>query len=158
MNVPCAKMLAAAGFVAAVLAAATAVTAAADKEGDTRDEIINRMAKRLPKLRHYKDAGKIGETYNGLVEAVKEKDAQEDKALRQLATAENADRKAFYALTAKKFETTPEIVARSAGIRNFKAARPEHWLKLKSGKWVQKKNVKLPDDDDQDKGQKDEAR
>ena len=150
MNVRYAKMLTAAGFVAAVLAAMTVVAAAADDQGDTRDEIINRMAKRLPKLRKDKDEGKIGETYNGLVEAVKEKYA-EDKALRQLAAEENADRKAFYALTAKKFETTPEIVARSAGFRNFKAAKPAHWLKLKSGKWVQKKNVKLPDDEDKDK-------
>ena len=70
-------------------------------------------------------------------------------------TDENTDRKAFYALTAEKFETTPEIVARSAGIRNFKAAEPEHWLKLKDGTWVQKKNleeVRKREDEKEQKG------
>ena len=153
MNAPCTRAVCLAGLVAAVLAVMTAAAVADDAE-ETRNKIIDRMAKRLPQLRAYKDQGKIGETYNGLVEIVKET-YKKDKALGKLVADENADRKAFYVLTAKKYETTPEIVARSAGIRNFKAARPEHWLKLKSGKWVQRKNVELPKGDKDKKDPKD---
>jgi uncharacterized protein YdbL (DUF1318 family) len=122
---------------------------------DTREEIIDRMAKRLPKLKAYKGEGKIGETYNGLVEAVKKEYREKDKTLRKLVAEENEDRKAFYALTAKKFETTPEIVARAAGIRNFKAAEPKHWLKLKTGKWIQRKDLKVEKKDEEKEEQKD---
>jgi len=153
MNTPCTRAVCLAGLVAAVLAVMTVAVVADDAEA-TRNKIIDRMAKRLPQLRASKDQGKIGETYNGLVEIVKET-YQKDKALGKLVADENADRKAFYVLTAKKYETTPEIVARSAGIRNFKAARPEHWLKLKSGKWVQRKNVELPKGDKDKKDPKD---
>jgi len=135
MNESCSRALLKAVLCAAVLGAMAAAACA-----DTRDEIIDRMAKRLPQLKKYKAEGKIGETFNGLVEAVKS-EYWKDKTLRKLVADENADRKAFYALTAEKFETTPEIVARSAGIRNFKTAEPEHWLKLKDGTWVRKKNL-----------------
>jgi uncharacterized protein YdbL (DUF1318 family) len=138
--------------LSAVLCAAVLGAMSAAACADTRDEIIDRMAKRLPQLKKHKAGGKIGETFNGLVEAVKAEYLKEEN-LRKLVADENADRKAFYALTAEKFETTPEIVARSAGIRNFKAAESEHWLKLKDGTWVQKKNLedvrRRKDDKDQ---------
>jgi len=136
MNGSCSKAVFSAVLCTAVLGAMAAAARA-----DTRDDIIDRMAKRLPQLKAYKAEGKIGETFNGLVEAVKA-EYWKDETLRELVADENTDRKAFYALTAEKYETTPEIVARSAGIRNFKAAEPDDWLKLKDGTWVQKKNLK----------------
>lgn len=143
MNGPGLRTALRTGLLAVVIAASASLCLA-----DTRDEIIDRMAKRLPKLKALKGEGKIGETYNGLVDAVKKEYREKDETLRKLVDEENADRKAFYALTAKKFETTPEIVARTAGIRNFKAAEPKHWLKLKTGKWIQRKDLKIEKEDE----------
>ncbi|MCG3178586.1 MAG: hypothetical protein BIFFINMI_00914 [Phycisphaerae bacterium] len=107
---------------------------------DTKQDIIDRMAKRLEAINKEKDAGRIGETFDGLVAAVK---AQylEDKDLKQLLADENADRKAFYELVAKELDTTVETVALSAGRRNFRVAKPEHWLKPKDRPWIQKKDL-----------------
>jgi len=108
---------------------------------DTKEQIVERMAKRLATVKKYKAEGKIGETFDGLVDAVK---AQylDDETLKKLVADENTDRKAFYALGAEKYGVTPEVFALSAGRRNFREARPEDWLKPKDGKWVQKKDLK----------------
>jgi len=109
--------------------------------GESRTEITDRMAKRLAAINKAKADGKIGETFNGLVDAVKAQ-ALGDKELKRLINDENADRQAFYELGAKELGTTSENFALSAGKRNFRVAKPEEWLKLKDGKWVQKKNLK----------------
>ncbi|MBE3133100.1 MAG: DUF1318 domain-containing protein [Acidobacteria bacterium] len=136
MNARCPKVVFSVGLCAAILGAMAAVACA-----DTKEEIVERMAKRLGAVKKCKAEGKIGETFDGLVDAVK---AQylDDKSLKKLVADENADRKAFYALGAKKYGTTPEAFALSAGRRNFREARPEDWLKPKDGKWVQKKDLK----------------
>jgi len=108
---------------------------------DTKEEIVDRMAKRLDTVKKYKAEGKIGETFDGLVAAVKE-EYLGDKDLKKLVDDENADRKKFYELGAEKFKTTPEKFALSAGKRNFRDAKPEDWLKPKDAKWIQKKDLK----------------
>jgi len=121
------------GFI--VGAAASVVCA------DTKEEIVDRMAKRLDAIKKLKTEAKIGETFDGLVEAVKAA-ALEDKNAKKLLDDENADRKKFYALGAAQLGTTPDSFALSAGKRNFREAKPAEWLKPKDGKWVQKKDLK----------------
>lgn len=130
------KMVVSLGLCALLLG-----TLAAALLADTKTEITDRMAKRLDAIKKEKAAGKIGETFDGLVGAVKA-ESLSDKDLKKLLEDENADRKAFYELGAKELGTTPESFALSAGKRNFRAAKPEEWLKPKDGKWIQKKDLK----------------
>ena len=130
------KMVVSLGLCAAILGAMASAAWA-----DTKAEITDRMAKRLEVIKKEKTAGRIGETFDVLVDAVKAQSLS-DKNLKKLVEDENADRKAFYALGAKELGTTPESFALSAGRRNFRAAKPEEWLKLKDGKWIQKKDLK----------------
>lgn len=136
MNARCPKAVFSVGLCAAILGAMAAAACA-----DTKEEIVERMANRLAAVKKYKAEGKVGETFDGLVDAVKAP-YLDDKTLKKLVADENADRKAFYVLGAKKYATTPEAFALSAGRRNFREARPEDWLKPKDGKWVQKKDLK----------------
>ena len=124
------------GLCAILLGALAAVAGA-----DTKEDIAERMARRLAAINKEKAAGRIGETFYGLVDAVKAQYLS-DETLKKLVDDENADRKAFYELVAKELGTTPESVALSAGRRNFGAAKPEEWLKLKDGTWIQKKDLK----------------
>lgn len=124
------------GLCAAFLAALAAVSLA-----DTKEEIVDRMAKRLDAIKKYKAEGKIGETYDGLVDAVKAP-YLDDRNLKKLLDDENADRRKFYALGAAKLGATPESFALSAGRRNFREAGPEEWLKPRDGAWIQKKDLK----------------
>ena len=57
MNGPGLRTALRTGLLAVVIAASASLCLA-----DTRDEIIDRMAKRLPKLKALKGEGKIGET------------------------------------------------------------------------------------------------
>jgi uncharacterized protein YdbL (DUF1318 family) len=137
MNARYLRMALCVGLCAAFLGALATVALA----GDTKEEIADRMAKRLGAIKGFKAEGKVGETFNGLVEAVKAASLS-DKKLKQLLDDENADRAKFYALGAAKLGTTPENFALSAGKRNFREAGPDEWLKPQDGTWVQKKNLK----------------
>ncbi|MCE5186861.1 MAG: YdbL family protein [Planctomycetaceae bacterium] len=108
---------------------------------DTKGQITDRMAQRLGALNKAKADGKIGETFDGLVEAVKA-ESLGDKELKKLVQDENADRKAFYELGAKEVGAARQTFALSAGKRNFRVAKPNEWLKPNDGKWIQKKDLK----------------
>jgi len=136
MNGRCLRMIFGAGLGAVLLGALAAAALA-----DTKEEIADRMAKRLDALKKGKAEGKIGETFDGLVEAVKPASLS-DAALKKLIGDENADRRKFYELGAAKLGTSPESFALSAGKRHFREARPEDWLKPRDGRWVQKKDLK----------------
>jgi len=136
MSGRCLRAALSVGLCAAILGAVATVARA-----DTKEEIVDRMAKRLDTVKKHKADGKIGETFDGLVDAVKA-ESLDDKALKKLVDDENADRKKFYALGAEKLGTTPEKFALSAGKRTFRDAKPNEWLKPKDGKWVQKKDLK----------------
>jgi len=130
------KIVVSLGLCAAILGTLASVVCA-----DTKSDIADRMAKRLEAIKKEKADGKIGETFYGLVDAVKVQSLS-DEDLKKLVEDENTDRKAFYELGAKELGTTPESFALSAGRRNFLAAKPEEWLKLKDGKWIQKKELR----------------
>lgn len=110
------------------LCAGTAL--AADKA-----ELQKRAEARYPQLSAAKAEGKIGETSDGQVEAVK--GASLDPALQKLVDEENRDRRELYEILAKETNTDPALVARRAAARNFEKARPGEWIK-RDGKWEQK--------------------
>jgi uncharacterized protein YdbL (DUF1318 family) len=101
-----------------------------------QDALKQRLAERHPQIRAAEDAGKIGETYDGLVEAVDPGSA--DAGLQKLVADEDADRKQVYIIIAQQTQTTPDVVAEREGARNFAAAHPGDYLKGKDGKWTRK--------------------
>lgn len=101
---------------------------------DQKDELKAHFAERLPAIRQYKDAGKIGETTAGLLEAVTSVDA----TIQNLINAENADRQALYALIAKDQGTDAATVANRAARRNYEKANAGDYLKTATGEWKRK--------------------
>ena len=117
--------------------ATVALFAAATAQAVDFAKLKERFKERYPKLLKAKDAGKIGETFHGYVEAVKPEYLR-DADLKKLLEEENADRKTLYKAIADKEGVPPEKVAERNAVRNFKRAKPGHYLKNKDGKWVKK--------------------
>ena len=105
------------------------VAHAAPSESDLR----KRFEERYPAIRELKQKGTVGETSDGYLDFVKEKD---DEAA-DLVKDENDDRKALYKLIADKEKTEPEVVAKRNARRNFDRARDGEYLK-EGGKWKKK--------------------
>jgi len=101
-------------------------------------QLQKRFQERYPKLLALKSAGKVGETFQGSVEAVKQEFMKEE-AVSVLVNAENADRTELYALIAAKENITPEKVGERNAVRNFQRARAGDYLKGQDGRWTQKK-------------------
>ena len=120
--------------VVAVLGGAPAAARA-----DRQDELRERFKDRYPDLRAAKIDGKIGETTDGIVEAVEARYLEKDDALRKLVEEENADRRELYKLIAEREKTTPEKVATRNAARNFEKAKPGEYLKARDGSWKKKK-------------------
>jgi uncharacterized protein YdbL (DUF1318 family) len=120
------------GTIALTLAFAGLVHAA-----DRKQELQERFAQRDASLQSLKRAGKVGETTQGLVEAVKP-EYLHDKELAGIVQAENADRRELYAIIAKETGATHEVVAEQNARRNFERARPGDWLRTAAGEWRQK--------------------
>ena len=130
-----------------LLVAATAVVA------DTQEELKElklSFKKRYPTLAKMRKAGRIGETFDGYVEAVKadtlkekvDPKAESSPTVAEFLKTENEDRGRLYVILAKRSETTPEKVAARNAARNFDRAGAEEFLKTKDGKWVKKKDLK----------------
>jgi uncharacterized protein len=101
-------------------------------------ELQKRFQERYPKVLAEKNAGKIGETAEGLLDAVKQ-DYMREEAVSSLVAAENADRTELYKLLAAKEKVTPELVAERNAVRNFQRAQPGDYLKGRDGVWTRKK-------------------
>lgn len=132
-------------LVAAALLLALAANTARASE---LSKIKARMKKRYPALEKLRDAGKIGETYLGYVEARKANFRKEkvkydgkETTVGKLVDAENADRGKAYALIAKAKKDTKENVEKAAGKYHFRKAKANEWIKTKKG-WVKKKDLK----------------
>lgn len=108
--------------------------------GDSKDDLKKRFKERHDKLVEMKEDGKIGETYLGYVEAVKNEYAKDD-AVKKLITAENEDRRKLHAILAEEEGTSVEDVARQSAIFKFRKAGLEEWFKAKDGVWRQKKDM-----------------
>jgi uncharacterized protein YdbL (DUF1318 family) len=114
---------------ALVLLLATAALAA------SKEELQKRFKDRYPQLKSLKQSGTIGETSEGLVDFVKDKDAKASK----LVDAENADRHELYELVAKETNVTPDDVAARNAKRNHDKLQPGEYYRGDDGKWTQKK-------------------
>lgn len=106
---------------------------------DRQDELQDRFKDRLSDVRDAKADGKIGETTEGVLEAVEPRYLDEDADLRELVDEENADRRELYKLIAEKEKTTDEKVAERNAARNFQKARSGEYLKTREGEWKKKK-------------------
>jgi uncharacterized protein YdbL (DUF1318 family) len=104
---------------------------------DASDALKKRLADRYPALRAAKDAGKVGETFDGFVAAVDPK-YLDDPGTKKLIDDENADRKQAYQIIADQTKTSPDVVGQRAGVHNFADAHPGDYLRDKDGKWTRK--------------------
>ena len=102
----------------------------------TKEELQKRFKERDPKLVELKQAGTIGETYQGYVELVDEK--SKDKDAKAVVDEENADRKELYKIIADKEGTTADVVAERNAKRVFEKAKVGEYLKGADGKWKKK--------------------
>jgi len=116
-------------------AAVTTLLFAAPAPADELDDLKERFRERAGELLTLKNDGKVGETYLGYVEAVK--DTNLSPAAQKIVDAENKDRKRLYQIIAEQQKTTAERVAERNALRNFSQARKGHWLKTKDG-WMRK--------------------
>ena len=98
-------------------------------------ELQERFKQRYGQIRELKKQGSVGETYEGYLDYVTDKKADDAK---KLVDAENADRKELYESIAKNEGTTTEKVAERAAKRNFTKAAAGEFLKGADGKWTKK--------------------
>lgn len=111
-----------------------------------REELKKRFEQRLERINALKDKGVIGETAEGNLEALD--DRLPSKEDHNLIDEENKDRKRLYALIADRVDETdkdkkkvpPKVVAERNAHRKFENARPDHYLKIAEGRWIQKRD------------------
>jgi uncharacterized protein YdbL (DUF1318 family) len=116
-------------------------------QGDSEEALKRRIDQRAPELARLEHAGRVGETWQGYVEAVVPV-YLDDAPTRRIVNEENADRKAVYRLIAdeinaelpadSKKRVTLEAVARRNAVRKFESARPDEYLKVAGSTWIQK--------------------
>jgi uncharacterized protein YdbL (DUF1318 family) len=84
-----------------------------------------------------KAEGKIGETWQGRVEAVKPEFAS-DRKVAAVVTTENQLRSEQHAQQARKQGTTSDKIGEQQGERTWSALPKGFWFKQRDGTWVQK--------------------
>jgi uncharacterized protein YdbL (DUF1318 family) len=114
----------------------------------SRDDLKKRFESRYPTLVQLKTAGKIGETWGGLVAAVESGFGQEE-AIATVIRQENDDRRMLYRLLSDEFgehpddpgrpKVSPAVIAERNAWRNFEKASPTHLLGVAEATWVTKK-------------------
>lgn len=117
-------------------------------QADDDSTLKQRFARRYPTLVRLKDVAKLGESATGFIDVVDKKylpekveDDPESQTIAAFIDLENSDRKKLYDMVAKKTSSSPEQVAKRNAKRVFEKALSHHYLKLPSGKWVQKKDL-----------------
>jgi len=124
-----------------LLGAMLATTASA---ADTKAELKAKFEQRYPQLRQAKQQGKVGENWQGFIEAVETKFVSEGK-IADLIEQENDDRSRLYALIAeeqsKERKVSPAQVGERNARRNFSEAKDDEFLKTRDNIWMQRKDV-----------------
>ena len=100
-------------------------------------QMRERFAKRLPEIAAYKKAGKIGETFDGYLDAVTPADAA-DATIAGLIKAENADRLSYYQAVARTAQSNVGYVGELSAMKRFEAAAAGEYLRYRDGTWKQK--------------------
>ena len=132
-------------LLAAIFVGSAAVPlSASTQSGETRKQIESRLEQRYSELLKAEDQGKIGETWQGFVEATDAK-AAADSSVKKLVEAENADRTKLYETIAsdesKREKVSATMVGERNALRKLQKAEPNHFLKAKNGQWVQLKDL-----------------
>ncbi len=100
---------------------------------DSLSDIKTRMSQRLSKIVALKQDGSGGENNLGYLTARKALSAENAK----LMAAENADRKAVYAVIASKTNSSSTTVGKTRAASIRKTAPKGTWVQLPSGAWKQ---------------------
>lgn len=149
-------------FGAQALPAASSTARLAGAQGDKPERrekkkpvldvaaLKRRMKARYATLARLREQGLVGETWNGFVDVVKKSAASrlvdpKDKSkgtVAQLLAKEVADRRLLYAHLARQLKTRPETIGVQSGVRHLARAKPEHWFRLKDGRWAQRKRIR----------------
>jgi len=125
-------------FPAVVVAAALLLgLAALAPAQDDMAALQQRFQARYPNLLALKDAGKVGENWQGYLEPVKEEYLKEE-GVKKILDEENADRAVLYKSIAAQNGITPEVVGERNFLRAFSQAKPGHWFKYKDAGWKRK--------------------
>ena len=123
-------------FMIAILLGAFAVLAAvAPVRADDREDLKARFKARYAALSEAKDAGKVGETYEGYVDAVV---AGIDDKVRGVIADENADRRELYKMIAEKEKISPDQVAKVNAQRRYDREPAGRFWKGSDGEWKKK--------------------
>jgi uncharacterized protein YdbL (DUF1318 family) len=112
----------------------------------SKSEVLKSIKARYPALLKLLAAHKVGETYQGLIDAVKssylnEKVESKGKAITiaQFVQNETTDRKEYFAIAAKENNTTPEVIAKNFAKHRHSLLKSGEYWKRDDGKWEQKK-------------------
>lgn len=129
-------------LVMALTPAVLAVSAAAGPE--SKAELKEQFERRYPAIGRLKSQGKVGETFEGFVDAVQE--AKLDDDAKKLIDDENRDRRKLYDLIADEVKNrernvSADKVAERNARRNLANAKPNEYIKSKDGVWVQRQDV-----------------
>jgi len=81
--------------------------------------------------------GKVGETAEGTVAAVRAAYLKDAK-VKAVVDTENKDRAELYAILARKEKTTAEVVAKRNAVRNAQKASVGEYLRDSKGNWKKK--------------------
>jgi len=97
-------------------------------------EIKARMAQRLGQVVTLKNRGAVGENNQGYLSARGKLSSAETS----LMNAENADRRAVYAMIAKKAGSSPASVGKTRAASIRKSAPRGTWVQMGDGSWKKK--------------------
>lgn len=100
-------------------------------------DMRDRFEKRLPEITALKKSGKIGETFDGYVEAVTPAYAADPKTA-ELIKAENTDRLDYYQAIARAAQSDVGYVGELSAMKRFEAAQKGEYLRYRDGTWKQK--------------------
>ena len=133
----------------AVLGSAASPTEVSGADAPTEVELKAKFKQRRAALNRLKDGGKVGETAGGYLGVVRSAGGDEGVevpgegkvTVAGFVRIENDDRHKLYRLIGERTGEPEAEVAEQAGFRNFHKAKPNHWLELPDGTWVQKKDL-----------------
>jgi uncharacterized protein YdbL (DUF1318 family) len=133
------------GLLSVMILLGAAATAVGQAPKESRKQIEARLEQRYPDILAAKTSGKIGETWQGLVEVVRV-DAKDQAAIEALIKQENADRRALYEVIAAqtstdKVKVTVDEVGEQSGGRSYRRAKPQEYFKTREGVWIQRDDV-----------------
>jgi uncharacterized protein YdbL (DUF1318 family) len=132
------------------LSAYDAASGAAARPQDEMRELKQRFEERYPELVRHKRAGRVGETFGGLIAPLAAAFVESDEELRRFIEVENDDREHLYELLARDVKdeideparerVTAEIVAERNAKRNFRNAKDSEFLRMEDGVWMRKRD------------------